>query len=279
MITGLLGACPALTLLTTSCEPSSSGEVEPRVPSLALADEAIELFSDRARRTKPEFRITDDNANTVTEICRRLDGLPLAIELAAARVRALVAERDPRQPARHLPPADRRSAYLGSPPADVARIGGLVARAAVRARTGVVPKAGGVLRWVRRRRRAVRRGQRRRGALSGARSAHPARRQVAGRRRRQPAQHHPVPACWKPSVSTLRRDSESPGEGDACGAVIATTTPRWPPWLTRQTADHERRIEWAEAEMDNLRGAFAWSLENSDTDLALRRRPRYSRCG
>jgi predicted ATPase len=47
------------------------------------------LFNDRARRTKPEFRITADNAETVTEICRRLDGLALAIELAAARVRAL----------------------------------------------------------------------------------------------------------------------------------------------------------------------------------------------
>jgi predicted ATPase len=82
MITGLLGACPALTLLTTSREPIGvAGEVSWRVPSLALADEAIELFSDRARRTKPEFRITADNADTVTEICRRLDGLPLAIEL------------------------------------------------------------------------------------------------------------------------------------------------------------------------------------------------------
>ena len=57
--------------------------------SLSLADEAIELFCDRARRTKPEFRVTADNREIVTEICRRLDGLPLAIELAAARVRAL----------------------------------------------------------------------------------------------------------------------------------------------------------------------------------------------
>ena len=47
------------------------------------------MFSDRARRTRPEFRVTPENSDTVTEICRRLDGLPLAIELAAARVRAL----------------------------------------------------------------------------------------------------------------------------------------------------------------------------------------------
>ena len=60
-----------------------------RLPSLSLRDEALELFSDRARRARPEFAVTDDNVAAVGEICTRLDGLPLAIELAAARVRAL----------------------------------------------------------------------------------------------------------------------------------------------------------------------------------------------
>ena len=86
----LLGAAPGLTLLATSREPIDvAGEVSWRVPSLSLADEAIELFTDRARRARPDFVVTEDNATVVAEICARLDGLPLAIELAAARVRAL----------------------------------------------------------------------------------------------------------------------------------------------------------------------------------------------
>jgi predicted ATPase/class 3 adenylate cyclase/DNA-binding CsgD family transcriptional regulator len=90
LVGALLGACPGLTLLATSREPIGvAGEATRQVPSLSLADEAIELFADRANRARSEFRLTDDNARTVEEICRRLDGMPLAIELAAARVRAL----------------------------------------------------------------------------------------------------------------------------------------------------------------------------------------------
>ena len=86
----LLGACPGITLLGTSREPIGvPGEVTWRIPSLSLDDEAIELFTDRARRVRPDFIVTEENTATVTEICRRIDGMPLAIELAAARVRAL----------------------------------------------------------------------------------------------------------------------------------------------------------------------------------------------
>jgi predicted ATPase/class 3 adenylate cyclase/DNA-binding CsgD family transcriptional regulator len=90
LVTDLLTASSTVAVLATSREPLAvAGEVIWQVPSLSLSDEAIELFSDRARHARPDFGVTDDNAETVTEICRRLDGMPLAIELAAARVRAL----------------------------------------------------------------------------------------------------------------------------------------------------------------------------------------------
>jgi predicted ATPase/class 3 adenylate cyclase len=90
LTTALLGACSGLTMLATSREPIGvPGEVTWRVPSLSLADEAIELFTDRARHARPDLTLTGDSAALVTEICQRLDGMPLALELAAARVRAL----------------------------------------------------------------------------------------------------------------------------------------------------------------------------------------------
>ena len=90
LIISALEACPGLTVMTTSREPIGlPGEVTWRVPSLSFGDEAVLLFTDRARRVKPDFVVADDDAAILTEICKRLDGMPLAIELAAARVRAL----------------------------------------------------------------------------------------------------------------------------------------------------------------------------------------------
>ena len=90
LVVGLQGGCPAVTVVATSREPIGvAGEVSWRVPSLSLADEAIELFTDRARQVQPDFCLTDENVVIAAEICRRLDGVPLAIELAAARVRVL----------------------------------------------------------------------------------------------------------------------------------------------------------------------------------------------
>lgn len=90
LATALLAACPRLKALATSREPIGvSGEVIWRVPSLSFEGDAGRLFEDRARHACPDFCVNDDNAAAVNEICRRLDGMPLAIELAAARVRAL----------------------------------------------------------------------------------------------------------------------------------------------------------------------------------------------
>ena len=90
LIVGLLAASSGLKFLATSREPILvEGEMRWRVPSLSLADDAIELFVDRARHVRRDFVLGDDNAAVVAEICERLDGVPLAIELAAARVRAL----------------------------------------------------------------------------------------------------------------------------------------------------------------------------------------------
>lgn len=86
----LLETCPALTVLATSREPLRvSGEVAWQVPSLSLADESVALFTDRARQVRADFVADEANSAAVAEICRRLDGMPLAIELAAARVRML----------------------------------------------------------------------------------------------------------------------------------------------------------------------------------------------
>ncbi len=85
----LLGAAPKLCILVTSREPLGvPGELTWRVPSLA-DDAATRLFVDRAGQVRPGFGAEGSDAEAVRQICRRLDGLPLAIELAAARVRMM----------------------------------------------------------------------------------------------------------------------------------------------------------------------------------------------
>lgn len=101
VISELLGSSPHLTFLVTSREPLRlRGEHEYLVPPLHLPDptgktpmpdlmsvESVSLFVQRARMVSRDFRLTPDNAADVAEICRRLDGLPLAIELAAPRTK------------------------------------------------------------------------------------------------------------------------------------------------------------------------------------------------
>jgi predicted ATPase/class 3 adenylate cyclase len=101
-VADLLGRCPRLKILVTSREALTvRGEHVFPIPPLSVPPdtvtqmsaemvahyEAVRLFVERAREARPSFALTDDNAVAVAEICARLDGLPLAIELAAARVK------------------------------------------------------------------------------------------------------------------------------------------------------------------------------------------------
>jgi predicted ATPase/DNA-binding SARP family transcriptional activator len=85
----LLTSCPNLRIIATSREALRiGGEVDWRVPSLAPS-EAERLFVQRARSASSRFSLSKENAGAVTEVCRRVDRIPLAIELAAARVGVL----------------------------------------------------------------------------------------------------------------------------------------------------------------------------------------------
>ncbi|MBA2313003.1 MAG: tetratricopeptide repeat protein [Actinobacteria bacterium] len=102
-VSPLLASAPGLKLVVTTREPLRvRGERELAVPPLALpsrddesdvevvgASAAVALFMERARAVKATFELTSDNASSVAEICQRLDGLPLAIELAAARIKVM----------------------------------------------------------------------------------------------------------------------------------------------------------------------------------------------
>jgi predicted ATPase/class 3 adenylate cyclase len=104
-VDAILRSCSLVRVVATSREGLAiAGETVRPVPSLSVPDpetaapdelpqyESIRLFIERAVAAAPEFRITDRNAQAIAQICRRLDGVPLALELAAARVRALPVE-------------------------------------------------------------------------------------------------------------------------------------------------------------------------------------------
>jgi predicted ATPase/DNA-binding CsgD family transcriptional regulator len=269
LVRDLLGACPELRLLTTSREPIGiAGEVTSVVPSLSLADEAIELFTDRARRAQPEFAVAEQNAATVAEICRRLDGMPLAIELAAARVRALTL--DEILAGLH----DRFRLLTGG-----------ARRAARRQQTlhASVDWSHALLTETERvlfRRLAVFLG----GFDLAAAHAVAA---DAGAERYQTVDQLTLLVDKSLLVAenrsgrtryrlletmrqyALEKLAES-GEADAVGS-------RHRDYYTAMAAEldapadtgHARRLEQVEGEIDNLRGAFAWSLESADTVAAL----------
>ncbi|HET9601996.1 MAG TPA: LuxR C-terminal-related transcriptional regulator, partial [Acidimicrobiales bacterium] len=106
VVAALLASQGSVSVLATSREPLEvPGEITWRVPSLPAPPpevslavptlsqyEAVVLFVDRARRARPSFAVTEDNAPAIAQICHRLDGIPLALELAAARCRQMTVE-------------------------------------------------------------------------------------------------------------------------------------------------------------------------------------------
>jgi predicted ATPase/DNA-binding CsgD family transcriptional regulator len=124
LVSALLAGCPALQVLATSRAPLHvQGEQRLPIPPLGVpqpdanqlgivaAAPAVMLFVHRARSVEPQFALTERNSRAVTEICQRLDGLPLAIELAAARASVL-------SPAAMLALLSERLQVLGTGPRD-----------------------------------------------------------------------------------------------------------------------------------------------------------------
>ena len=94
LVRRLLLAAPMLKVMASSREPLQiTGEARFPVPALDIATEAVRLFVDRAVAVEPRFQLTPANEPVVVKICERLDGIPLAIELAAARVGPMPIER------------------------------------------------------------------------------------------------------------------------------------------------------------------------------------------
>jgi predicted ATPase/class 3 adenylate cyclase/DNA-binding CsgD family transcriptional regulator len=269
MVVGVLGAASRLTLLATSREPIGvGGEAVWRVPSLSVTDEAIELFVDRARLAQAGFTVTDDNAATIAEICRRLDGMPLAIELAAARVRALsVAEL---LDSLH----DRFRLLTGGARTAVRRQQTL--RASVDWSHALLTEPERVL-------------FRRLAAFLGGFDLDAAQAVAAGGEMQRyqvldlltllvdkslvVADDNGGATRYRLLETVRQYAAEKLGESGEADVVRSRHRDHYVALAavldTPARTDYERRIEQAEIEIDNLRAAFAWSRENADSEGAL----------
>jgi predicted ATPase/class 3 adenylate cyclase/DNA-binding CsgD family transcriptional regulator len=269
LTTTLLSVCPGLTLLATSREPIGvAGEVTWRVPSLSLDDDAIELFVDRARRARSDFTMTNDDVPAVREICRRLDGMPLAIELAAARVRALSLDEivDSLNDRFRLLTGGRRTAVRRQQ----------TLRASVDWSHALLTESERVL-------------FRRLAVFMGGFDLAAARAVAGGTEVERYQVLDQLTLLVDKSLvvaddtggrmryrllETVRQYAlEKLGESGEADAVRA----RHRDYYTAMAAlldapaatGHQQRVEQAETEIDNLRAAFAWSQENSDVERAL----------
>jgi predicted ATPase/class 3 adenylate cyclase len=269
LVVALLGGAPRLTLLATSREPIGvTGEATWRVPSLSLTDEAVELFTDRARLAQPDFTVIDDNAAAVAEICGRLDGIPLAIELAAARVRALslaeIVE------GLH----DRFRLLTGGSRTAVRRQQTL--RASVDWSHALLTETERILF---RRLAVFLGGFDLEAAQAVAGSAEVERYQVLDQltllvdKSLVVAENTRGRTRYRLLETVRQYALEKLGESGEADAVRARHRDHYTAMAalldTPARTDYERRLEQAENEIDNLRAAFGWSRENSDIELAL----------
>nr|CRL74416.1 regulatory protein LuxR [Mycolicibacterium malmesburyense] len=269
LITTLLERCPALTLLATSREPIGvEGELIWRVASLSIDDEAVELFVDRARHVQSDFAAGDEELAVIGEICRRLDGMPLAIELAAARVRALSV----REILDGL--HDRFRLLTGGSRKAVRRQQTLKASVDWSHQMLTEPE-----RVVFRRLAAFAGDFDLEAAQAVATGGEVERFQVldllmllvdkslvlaessSGRVR-----YRLLETVRQYALDKLGESGEADTVRSRHGDHYASITRLEAPGC----ADYERLVTRAEAEIDNLRAAFAWSLERRDTDAALR---------
>ena len=265
----LLRACPDLRLLATSREPLGvPGERVFRTGSLAVPAtgdspdaiaraESVVLFGDRASAALGSFELAPETAPVVAHVCRRLDGLPLAIELAAARTASLSLDDLGIASGRLLRAAHGRRPDGAAASADPRGDGRVELRAAQRAPTPVVRPAVGVRRgWTLAAAETVCASAGRREALRRRRSGR-AGRQVA--RRAQGAD--PLPAA---------RDAPAVRERPAARGGTGRRRSRCPPgWAVGLAEEAERNLDgfeqaaWLdrlERELDNLRAALEWAI-------------------
>ena len=269
LVVALLSGAGRLALLATSREAIGvAGEVSWRVPSLSLDGEAIELFTDRARHARPDFTLTDGNASAVGEICARLDGVPLAIELAAARVRALSLTEI--LDSLH----DRFRLLTGGARTAVRRQQTL--RASVDWSHALLT---GPERVLFRRLAVFLGGFDLDAAQAIAGSGEVARYQVLDQlsllvdKSLVVADDSGGRTRYRLLETVRQYAAEKLGESGEADAVRS----RHRDYYTALAAvldapagsDYEQRVEQAETEIDNLRAAFGWSRENSDVELAL----------
>jgi predicted ATPase/DNA-binding CsgD family transcriptional regulator/transcriptional regulator with XRE-family HTH domain len=280
VVAQLLAAAPHLTILATSRAPLRlTYEQEYAVPPLELPPEqhahaldtyaAVQLFVRRARAVQPDFALTAENGPAVAAICRRLDGLPLAIELAATRVRLL-------SPPALLGRLDRRLALLSDGPRD------LPARQQTLRAT---------LDWsyhllgVRQRRVFARLGVFVGGATQEAIEV------VCGTSARsdmltdmtvlveQSLIRQSTDAEGEPRFAMLETIREYALERLAASGEEMTTDARHAAYYLElaeaavprlRGPEQVRWLDWLEADHDNLRAAFEWCLASGDIEKALR---------